>query len=259
MMRRGDAAFRLLVNRTLAGLYRSDEMVRIYETWFWWDRPAQQRAGHDVRPQRAAGERAGPWAAAHRGSGPSRTRTRPPASSSDSVPLSLRYAVTARRAPPDSVAPAPSPAPGTPCASCRPASSGGRRPHPALHGPEVLIAGGPAADALRGVEDSVDCAPARTPRPSMSRASHEVPGAPGRSLWARPCDSRRAPPPKRARRAGRSRRRGERLHAEVLLGRRKPAVPNASRMPRLVSKYTCQEPAVLQYAHRENRPGQREL
>jgi ABC-type amino acid transport substrate-binding protein len=34
MMRRGDASFRLLVNRTLAGLYRSDEMVRIYETWF---------------------------------------------------------------------------------------------------------------------------------------------------------------------------------------------------------------------------------
>jgi ABC-type amino acid transport substrate-binding protein len=34
MMRRGDAPFRLLVNRTLASLYRSDEMVRIYETWF---------------------------------------------------------------------------------------------------------------------------------------------------------------------------------------------------------------------------------
>lgn len=34
MMRRGDASFRLLVNRTLSGLYRSDEMVRIYETWF---------------------------------------------------------------------------------------------------------------------------------------------------------------------------------------------------------------------------------
>ena len=34
MLRRGDAPFRLLVNRTLASLYRSDEMIRVYETWF---------------------------------------------------------------------------------------------------------------------------------------------------------------------------------------------------------------------------------
>ena len=34
MLRRGDAPFRLLVNRTLATLYRSDEMIRVYETWF---------------------------------------------------------------------------------------------------------------------------------------------------------------------------------------------------------------------------------
>ena len=34
MLRRGDAPFRLLVNRTLANLYRSDEIVRVYETWF---------------------------------------------------------------------------------------------------------------------------------------------------------------------------------------------------------------------------------
>jgi len=34
MLRRGDAPFRLLVNRTLASLYRSDEIVRVYETWF---------------------------------------------------------------------------------------------------------------------------------------------------------------------------------------------------------------------------------
>jgi ABC-type amino acid transport substrate-binding protein len=34
MLRRGDAPFRLVVNRTLATLYRSDEMVRVYETWF---------------------------------------------------------------------------------------------------------------------------------------------------------------------------------------------------------------------------------
>jgi ABC-type amino acid transport substrate-binding protein len=34
MLRRGDAPFRLLVNRTLATLYRSEEMIRVYETWF---------------------------------------------------------------------------------------------------------------------------------------------------------------------------------------------------------------------------------
>jgi len=34
MLRRGDPAFRLVVNRTLANLYRSDEIVRVYETWF---------------------------------------------------------------------------------------------------------------------------------------------------------------------------------------------------------------------------------
>jgi ABC-type amino acid transport substrate-binding protein len=34
MLRRGDAPFRLLVNRTLASLYRSEEMTRVYETWF---------------------------------------------------------------------------------------------------------------------------------------------------------------------------------------------------------------------------------
>jgi len=34
MLRRNDAAFRLAVNRTLAGLYRSGEIVPIYEKWF---------------------------------------------------------------------------------------------------------------------------------------------------------------------------------------------------------------------------------
>jgi ABC-type amino acid transport substrate-binding protein len=34
MLRRGDAPFRLAVNRTLAGLSRSDEIARIYERWF---------------------------------------------------------------------------------------------------------------------------------------------------------------------------------------------------------------------------------
>jgi ABC-type amino acid transport substrate-binding protein len=34
MLRRGDAPFRLLINRTLATLYRSDEIVRVYDTWF---------------------------------------------------------------------------------------------------------------------------------------------------------------------------------------------------------------------------------
>src|SRR5262249_22314251 len=34
MLRRGDAPFRLLVNRALASLYRSEDMVRVYETWF---------------------------------------------------------------------------------------------------------------------------------------------------------------------------------------------------------------------------------
>ena len=32
--RRGDAAFRHVVNRALSRLYRSDEIVRIYEKWF---------------------------------------------------------------------------------------------------------------------------------------------------------------------------------------------------------------------------------
>jgi len=34
MLRRGDAAFRLAVNRALSRLYRSDEIARIYEKWF---------------------------------------------------------------------------------------------------------------------------------------------------------------------------------------------------------------------------------
>jgi ABC-type amino acid transport substrate-binding protein len=34
MMRRNDAAFRLAVNRALAALYRSGEVVQIYEKWF---------------------------------------------------------------------------------------------------------------------------------------------------------------------------------------------------------------------------------
>jgi ABC-type amino acid transport substrate-binding protein len=34
MLRRGDAAFRLSVNRALAGMYRSGEIVPIYEKWF---------------------------------------------------------------------------------------------------------------------------------------------------------------------------------------------------------------------------------
>ncbi len=34
MMRRNDAAFRLAVNRALAAMYRSGEVVRIYEKWF---------------------------------------------------------------------------------------------------------------------------------------------------------------------------------------------------------------------------------
>lgn len=34
MVRRNDAAFRLVVNRTLAGLYRSGEVLEIYDRWF---------------------------------------------------------------------------------------------------------------------------------------------------------------------------------------------------------------------------------
>ena len=34
MVRRNDAAFRLIVNRTLAGLYRSGEILEIYDRWF---------------------------------------------------------------------------------------------------------------------------------------------------------------------------------------------------------------------------------
>jgi len=34
MLRRGDPAFRHVVNRALSRLYRSDEIVRIYEKWF---------------------------------------------------------------------------------------------------------------------------------------------------------------------------------------------------------------------------------
>ncbi len=34
MLRRGDAAFRLSVNRALAALYRSGDVVPIYERWF---------------------------------------------------------------------------------------------------------------------------------------------------------------------------------------------------------------------------------
>ena len=34
MVRRNDGAFRLAVNRALAGLYRSGEIVPIYDRWF---------------------------------------------------------------------------------------------------------------------------------------------------------------------------------------------------------------------------------
>ena len=34
MLRRGDAGFRLSVNRTLAELYRSRDVVPIFEKWF---------------------------------------------------------------------------------------------------------------------------------------------------------------------------------------------------------------------------------
>jgi ABC-type amino acid transport substrate-binding protein len=34
MLRRGDADFRLVVNRALARLYRSGEIIPIYERWF---------------------------------------------------------------------------------------------------------------------------------------------------------------------------------------------------------------------------------
>jgi ABC-type amino acid transport substrate-binding protein len=34
MLRRGDAPFRLVVNRTLVTLYRGEEIARIYKTWF---------------------------------------------------------------------------------------------------------------------------------------------------------------------------------------------------------------------------------
>jgi ABC-type amino acid transport substrate-binding protein len=34
MLRRNDAAFRLAVNRALAGLYRSGGIVEIYDRWF---------------------------------------------------------------------------------------------------------------------------------------------------------------------------------------------------------------------------------
>jgi glutamate/aspartate transport system substrate-binding protein len=34
MLRRGDADFRLAVNRVLARLYRSGEIVQVYEQWF---------------------------------------------------------------------------------------------------------------------------------------------------------------------------------------------------------------------------------
>ena len=34
MLRRNDSAFRLSVNRVLAGLYRSGEVIPIYEKWF---------------------------------------------------------------------------------------------------------------------------------------------------------------------------------------------------------------------------------
>ena len=34
MVRRNDAAFRLVVNRALADLYRSGNIVTIYERWF---------------------------------------------------------------------------------------------------------------------------------------------------------------------------------------------------------------------------------
>jgi ABC-type amino acid transport substrate-binding protein len=34
MLRRGDAAFRLSVNRALASLYRSGDVAPIFEKWF---------------------------------------------------------------------------------------------------------------------------------------------------------------------------------------------------------------------------------
>jgi len=34
MVRRNDAAFRLAVNRALAGLYRSGDIAQIYDRWF---------------------------------------------------------------------------------------------------------------------------------------------------------------------------------------------------------------------------------
>ena len=34
MVRRNDAAFRLVANRVLSGIYRSGEIEQIYETWF---------------------------------------------------------------------------------------------------------------------------------------------------------------------------------------------------------------------------------
>ena len=55
MVRRNDAAFRLAVNRALAGLYRSGDIAPIYERWFGgFGKPSPAIAG-DVHAQRAAG------------------------------------------------------------------------------------------------------------------------------------------------------------------------------------------------------------
>jgi glutamate/aspartate transport system substrate-binding protein len=46
MLRRGDPAFRLAVNRVLARLYRSGEIIDIYRKWFGdWGPPSQLTLG----------------------------------------------------------------------------------------------------------------------------------------------------------------------------------------------------------------------
>jgi glutamate/aspartate transport system substrate-binding protein len=46
MLRRGDPAFRLAVNRTLARLYRSGEVIDIYRRWFGrWGEPSPLTLG----------------------------------------------------------------------------------------------------------------------------------------------------------------------------------------------------------------------
>ena len=49
MVRRNDAAFRLAVNRALAGLYRSGGFVPIYERWFVKALPFPRELPADVR------------------------------------------------------------------------------------------------------------------------------------------------------------------------------------------------------------------